>query len=64
MSERNSTEADRERVQQLDGMDVGQLTDAEMESFLRCMKDGLAARCFTSNGVAGLMGAAKVRYMG
>ena len=58
-----STEADRNRIRELDGLYAGQLTTDELESFNRCIQDGKACRDY--NHPAGFfVGVAKVRWKG
>jgi hypothetical protein len=57
----NSTNADIETTKRLDGMFVGMLTNEEIDSFDRCVMDGIATRSY--EGAGGFMGLAKVRVV-
>ena len=57
----NSTKADREKIQEIDGLYIGLLDKYELESFERCIQDKLARRDYTGTG--GLLGLAKVKCL-
>lgn len=57
-----STNADRETTQHVNGLYVGMLNDDELESFERCIQDQIALRDY--DGPGGFLGLAKVKFIG
>ena len=56
-----SSEEDKEIVKNASGLYVGQLTDDEIDSLNRCIKDGFAYKSY--DDISGLLGIAKVRLI-
>jgi hypothetical protein len=55
----NSTQADRDILKNIDGLYYHLLTEDEIESLNRCIKDNLATRSY--EGVGGIIGFSKAR---
>jgi len=58
----HSTEADKDLMENVNGLFVGLLNEGEMESFYRCLEDNYVIRSY--EGAAGFMGLAKIRIIG
>ena len=55
------TSADKELINNLNGLYVGMLDNGEIESFNKCVKEGYAVRDYNHQG--GILGLAKVKVI-